>query len=104
MAHHVIYGPFEELSEGTYIALFRMKIDDNTSTYKHLLLEISNKSKGKKLSLKVIGKNEFYRPLKYQFFGLEFEYRGGLLEYRIFNIAQEEGNLWIDYIAVIKLS
>lgn len=103
MAHHVIFGPFEELSEGTYIALFRMKVDDNTSTHKHLLLDVSNKSKGKKLSLRLIGKNEFYRPHEYQFFELEFEYRGGLLEYRIFNIVQEVGNLWIDYIGVIKL-
>lgn len=103
MEDHVIFGPFEELSEGTYIALFRMKVDDNTSTHKHLLLDVSNKSKGKKLSLRLIGKNEFYRPHEYQFFELEFEYRGGLLEYRIFNIVQEVGNLWVDYIGVIKL-
>jgi len=103
-ADHVIYGPFEELSEGSYIALFRMKVEDNTSTHKHLLLEVSNKSTGKNPSLRVIGKNEFFRPHEYQFFELEFEYRGGLLEYRILNIAKEEGNFWIDYIAVIRLS
>ncbi len=103
MAHHVIYGPFEELSEGIYIAFFKMKMDDNTSTGKHLLLEVTNKSNGMKLSIGSVGKNEFYHPHKYQFFELEFEHQGGLLEYRVFNLIQE-GHLWIDYVAVIKLA
>ena len=101
--HHVIYGPFDELPEGIYIAFFKMKIDDNTSTNKQLLLEVSNKSKGIKHSMRSVSKNEFYISHKYQFFELEFEYQGGLLEYRVFNIVKG-GNLWIDYIAVIKLA
>ena len=102
--HHVIHGPYEELSEGTYLSLFKMKIDDNISTNSRLLLDVINRSKGIPLSVRSIGKNDFNQPLKYQFFALEFEYQGGLLEYRVFNTAQVKGRLWIDYIAVIKLT
>ena len=96
-------GPFEELPVGTYIAFFKMKIDDNSSTNKQLLLDVYNKSKGIKLSLRSVSKNEFYFSHKYQFFEVEFEYQRGILEYRVYNIVKG-GNLWIDYIAVIKLA
>ena len=101
--HHVIYGPFEELPVGTYIAIFKMKIDDKSSTNKQLILEVSNRSEGTKYAMITVSRNEFYLTHKYQFFELEFEYQGGILEYRVFNL-EKGGNLWIDYVAVIKLA
>lgn len=97
---HFIYGPYEELPEpGTYIALFKMKIDDNTPTESFLQLG----TYGAVISTRTVRKNEFYQPYTYQFFGLEFKYQGGLMEYRARNI-KLRGKIWLDYVAIVKLA
>ena len=104
--NYIIFGPYEELSEsGTYLALFKIKIDVNSPTNLRfgVILEILDRSGEKKLSERLIRKSDFTQPYTYQFFELEFEYHGGILEYRFFN-PRQKGTLWIDYIAVIKLS
>lgn len=96
---HIIYGPYEELPEpGTYIAFFKIKVDDNSSTEPFLHLDLT----GGGFSTTTIRKADFYQPHTYQLFGLEFKYREGLMEYRAYNQIQR-GKIWIDYVAIIKL-
>jgi len=99
---HVVYGPYEELAGlGKYEAFFRMKMDHNYySTEAVLSIEVS---------MGVVWGGpvyaiEFRKPNVYQLFGVEFEYPGtGLLEFRVYNLAKR-GKIWIDYIAIVRLS
>jgi hypothetical protein len=100
MTHHLIYGPYEPLDEpGDYMAFFRMKIDDNSSSDYYLLLDVV----GEAVVKKAIRGTDFKEPHVYQLFGLKFRTEGIYsMEYRVRNTKQQ-GKVWIDYVAIVKL-
>lgn len=100
-SHHVIYGPYEALEEeGDYIALFRIKINDNSLKDPLLLLDVVGATYKVKRIVRGI---DFNQPHLYQLFGLKFKVEQPLpiMEYRIFNI-RKWGKIWVDYIAIVK--
>jgi len=99
---HITFGPYEKLPEmGDYIAFFKIKIDDNSSSAPILLLEVI----GGGFASKIIRGIHFIEPNKYQLFSVKFKCREiAQMEYRVFNQIQGGGNIWIDYIAIVKQS
>ena len=101
--HHIIYGPYELLPKpANYIAFFKMKTDDNSSSDVILTLEIA----GGGFTGATIHGFDFHEPNKYQLFGLKFNCKGTTenhhkMEYRVRN-EQRSGKVWIDYIAIIE--
>jgi len=98
---HFIYGPYEVLPElGDYIAFFKIKIDDNSSSDPILLLDVTG---GGNASRIIRGIN-FHKPSKYQLFGIKFKYRViEPMEYRAFSQIQWRGNVWVDYVAIVRM-
>lgn len=99
LRNHIIFGPYEELPAlGPYVAFFKIKIDDNSSTEPFLLLDASDGG----FSTRVIRRVNFDEPNKYQIFGVEFNYKHKRrMEYRVYNQMQW-GKIWVDYIAIVK--
>ncbi len=97
---HIIYGPYDKLDElDTYIAYFKMKIDDNSSITPILLLDVS----GGAYSSRILRGVNFHKPNEFQFFGVKFECTKLVpMEFRLYNQVQLELKLWIDYIAIVK--
>lgn len=97
---HLIFGPYEALDEsGNYVAFFKMKINDNSTVKPVLLCDVI----GPGGSGRFIRGNDFDIPLKYNFFGIKFEYKDDrVLEYRVQNLALQSRKVWVDYIAIIK--
>ena len=97
---HIIYGPYESLLElGEYVAFFKMKIDDNSSSDPLLILDVT----GGGFASAIVRGISFREPNKYQLFGVKFKCQTlGPMEYRIFNQLQR-GKVWIDYVAIVRL-
>jgi len=101
---HIIFGPYEPLGQaGEYIALFKIKIDDNSLPNPMLLLDVSGGTTMLVWGGRSIRGTDFNAPMRYRLFGLKFKCQGTeATEYRALNFVQR-GNIWIDYVAVIKL-
>lgn len=97
---HIIYGPYESLLElGEYVAFFKMKIDDNSSSDPLLILDVT----GGGFASAIVRGLSFREPNKYQLFEVKFKCQKlGPMEYRVFNQLQR-GKVWIDYVAIVRL-
>jgi hypothetical protein len=96
---HIVYGPYESLLElGEYVAFFKMKIDDNSSSDPLLILDVT----GGGFASSIVRGISFHKPNKYQLFGVKFKCQKLTpMEYRVFNQLQR-GKVWIDYVAIVK--
>lgn len=106
--NHIVYGPYEPLQEsGNYVAFFRMKASDNTLFGPAFLLDVTSWEKRNDKLTQVASRTvrgiEFDKSNMYQMFGLKFRSKGSAHEYRVLNITKD-GQVWIDYVGVIKES
>jgi len=95
---HIIYGPYEELDEqGSYIAFFKIKIDNNQSIESVLFLDVVGG--GGRMLYGI----DFDKPFAYQLFGIRFNYPSkGKMEYRVYNPRIQKLKVWIDYVRLCK--
>ncbi|MFA4936097.1 MAG: hypothetical protein WC568_09705 [Candidatus Methanoperedens sp.] len=106
---HFIFGPYEALPSSrsdTYIALFKIKVNDNSPANRFIHFDVTSGNGSVKYSSRYINKEEFEQPNKYQFFGVAFEYpgKGASIEYRIRNRTTFKSvKVWCDYIAIMKV-
>ena len=106
---HFIFGPYDALPSARsdiYIALFKIKVNDNSPVNRFIQFDVTSGDGSVKYSSRFINKEEFEQPNKYQFFGVAFEYpgKGTSLEYRIRNRRILKGvKVWCDYIAIMKV-
>ena len=98
---HIVYGPYEVLEPGEYIAFFRIKIGEEYPEVPILILDVF--SDGEYAS-RIVSAQEFLQRLKYQVFGLRFTTGGGKKkEYRVLPVLPV-GRIWVDFVARAKLS
>jgi hypothetical protein len=101
---HVIYGPYQALPEpGIYKSIFKIKIDKNSDIKEVLHIDVISNKNPSLNSFKAIRGIHFDQPKVYQLFSVEFKYQGETdVQYRVIKLLQER-ELWIDYVAIIKL-
>jgi len=98
---HIVYGPYEVLERGDYVAFFRIKIGEEYPEVPILILDVF--SDGEYAS-RIVSAQEFLRRLKYQVFGLRFTTEGGKKkEYRVLPVLPV-GRIWVDFVARAKLT
>ena len=99
---HLLYGPYESLPDpGHYWAVFRLKVDDNTSTGEVLHLDVISNNNPRLNSYRSLRGSQFNNAGCYQLFGLSFQYEGETdVEYRVIKLDQQR-HIWVDYIAVV---
>jgi hypothetical protein len=99
---HLVYGPYESLPNiGVYWAIFRLKVDDNTSTGEVLQLDVISNKNPRLNSYRSLRGSQFESAGCYQLFGVSFQYEGETdVEYRVIKL-DRQSQIWVDYIAVI---
>lgn len=101
--NYMIYGPYDALQSGGWIAKMVAKIDDNTATEKVAILNINNTfGTDEDKNLTIYG-NDFDKVNSWQDFEINFaKSNNGLMEYRVFYLGQD--NITVDYIIVSQLN
>jgi len=84
---------------GNYIAYFKIKISDKSFPGQLIFLDVRGGGKGGR----VLRSKDFKEPNKYELFGIKFV-RESLepMEYRARNQVQEDLDVCIDYVAIVK--
>ena len=100
---HMLYGPYERLEEnGSYEAVFKIKISTKSTIGKILHLDVYSNSDPSVNSIRTLTAAEFKRSNKYQLFRVPFNYSGQTdTEYRVIKLKQKI-KVWIDYVSVLK--
>ncbi|MHB2149615.1 GxGYxYP domain-containing protein [Calditrichota bacterium LG25] len=98
---HSIFGPYESMAAGEYVACFRLKVGELISS-EVALLDVFNLNANKTtLCQKYIRGTDFNAKNKYQFFYLPFKHDGqGTIETRVYTTGAED--LWIDEIIILR--
>ncbi len=96
--NHCIFGPYKSLPAGNYVACFRLKTGEITTSSVAVLDVFCD---GIKLAAKYLRGTDFSAENKYQFFYLPFKHKGqGEIETRVYSRATAD--LWIDEIIILK--
>ena len=100
---HIVYGPYESLpAPGLYWAVFKAKIDSNSTPEATLHLDVISNKNPSLNSNRIVRGTHFDEAMEYQLFGVKFEYQNEVdVEYRVIKLVQHR-NVWIDFIAIIR--
>src|SRR5688572_5100834 len=95
---HMVYGPYEKLRAGDYVAVFRVKVGSNTVPERILRLDVRGAAHGQR----DLRGTEFSQPLTYQTFAVPFKVRvKEKIEYRVLPMADDVA-VWVDYVAILR--
>lgn len=94
-----VWGPYEELAEGEYVASFRLKVDNNKYDREVAMIDVAEGGTGKPFTRKSLLQTDFTSQDEYQIFTLAFTLdKTTQLEFRVFY--KNSTNLWVDNMTV----